>query len=147
MNLADLDAAIVAHLDGLAANSTTVPAALADVPDSGGWQGEPGSSTWVDYIRVDPNPANRESLRLADAHSLHVCEWVVKGVSLVPGRAKAITDAARTALLDTPLAGVPSGLAITMKRHVSTTGPYPDFDTVPELQVSAATVEMAVYKE
>lgn len=147
MNLSGLDAAIVSHVNGVSANSTTVPAALADVPDGGGWQGEPGNSAWDDYIRVDPNPANRESLRLADAHSLHMCEWVVKGVSVLPGRVKAITDAARTALLDTSLSGVPSGLAVTMVRHISTTGPTPDQDTVPELYVSACTVEMAVYKE
>lgn len=147
MNLADLDAAIVAHVHNITVDGFPRPAELADVPAGAGWQGEPGSSAFAPYLRVDPTDANRRDLRLANPHSLHLCEWVVKGVSVTAREAKAITDAARTALTESSLSGVPSGLVITMTRHVGTSGPYRDDDTIPELFVSACTVEMAVYKE
>jgi hypothetical protein len=138
-----LDQAIVDHLDGHTIDGHPRPAGLTDVPDGAGWQGEPGSSAFTPYLWVDPTDIDRDAVYLDRPHAVYDGEWVVKGVSTVPGQAKKLAGGAVARLNDETLTA-PAGMAITRVRHITTRGPYPDRDTVPELYVAAATVAIRV---
>lgn len=137
-----LDQAIVDHLDGHTIGGHARPAGLTKVPDGAGWQGEPGKSAFKPYLWIDPTDIDRDAVYLDRPHAVYDGEWVIKGVSTVPGEAKQLAGGAAARLLNPPAA--PAGMTITRVRHVGTRGPYPDRDTVPELYVAAATVAIRI---
>ncbi len=144
MDLSGLDLAIVDHLDQIVVGGYPRPAELAKVPKSGGWEDwDAPAGPFTPYLTVWPASAERVPLLLARPNAFVDAEWTIKGASLVPAEAKRLVDAARDRLLHVPVTP-PAGLAIVMVRHVSTSGPYPDHDTVPELYVATTTVAMQI---
>lgn len=138
MTFAAFDQVLVDHLDGLIVGGFSRPCGYVDVPTGAGWQGEPGSSPFADYLTVWPTDSDREPLLLIDPHRYLEAPWVIKAVSIDPTAAKTLGDAARAALI-TPDLTPPAGLAINWTRISGLRGPYPDHDTVPELHVVAMT--------
>lgn len=146
MNFHLFDQAIVDALTDLPIGGHVRPVGLAEVPATGSWSGEAGSSPFTPYLVVWPGDTDRDPQMLADPHAIYDGEWRINGVSTVPSQAKEFAGAAAAELIANPPVA-PAGIRIVRLRHPGTRGPYPDTDVVPELYVASALVAIRIAKE
>jgi len=74
-----------------------------EAPDSAGWQGAQGASTYVPYVDVHPTPGGLTDGPIGDPNTDAFADYQIISVGAVRAQAEAVGDAVRAVLLATPL--------------------------------------------
>ena len=74
-----------------------------EAPDTGGWQGSPGTSTFVGYVDVHPTPGGPTNGTMATPSSDAFPDYQIISVGATRAQAEHIGDEVREAMLQGPL--------------------------------------------